>query len=76
MSEDFAARLADKLPVPLLFDDLGFGHLSLLVRLLNVASHLAPVDDIFARRGVGLVNRIIRRWLSFLTLPRVFALGH
>ena len=48
MSENLTARLADKLPVPFLFDDLGFGHLSLLVCLLNVASYLAPVDDIFA----------------------------
>ena len=48
MSENLAARLADKLPVPFLFDNLGFGHLSLLVCLLDVASYLAPMDDIFA----------------------------
>ena len=48
MSKDFATCLADKLSVPLLLDDLCLGHLGLFVRLLDVASNLATMDNILA----------------------------
>ena len=48
MSKDFTTCLADELPVPLLLDDLCLGHLSLFVRLLDVASDLATMDNILA----------------------------
>ena len=76
VSEDFTASLADKLPVTLLFDYLGLGHLSLFVGLFDVAFDLAPVDDILARGGVCLVHGVVGRRLSLFTLARVFTLGH